>query len=541
MKTGPELIEEMRKGTFSREEFIAAAPNLASEHIAALLGTAYMLWPDDQFNTLFHAARDYKPAGVFLPFYASPEEAHFDRGVGLVFEELLAKKQKGPWSEHDINRIIHLYVTGQTSFNEHIAAILGAIMVKGLTVEETTALTKAMTNSGDRLSFPSLDARGLIAVDKHSTGGIGDGTSLVLAPLVAVSCPNVYLPMMSGRGLGHTGGTLDKLEAIPGFRVRLSQSELEAILAETRVAIFGQTDSIAPADGKIYALRDATNCVANDGLIVASILSKKLAEGTKVLGMDAKYGAGAFLAEEAVCRNFAQLICDVGKAAGLKMAALMTNMDEPLGSYAGNKLEVVYAVEALKGFHHESRFMKVVYRLANELASLAGVQEAAPFGDVLGRGGAYARFRAMVTAQGGDASYLDSFEPMRSGGFTLRDLAQQRKTDDILRRLKPEGPVHPCYIVADKPGYVHFTELTKVGETIRALGAGRYKKEETVNPDVGVIFTAGLGDYARQGDVLALVLHDAKKGDPGKIERYLSVGSENPVIQPLVKERIEAR
>lgn len=541
MKTGPELIEELRQGTFSLEEFIAAAPNLASEHFGALLGTAYMLWPDDLFNTLFHAARDHKPAGVFLPFYASPEEADLDRGVGMVFESLLSKKREKPWSDHDINRIIHLYVTGQMPFNEHIAAILGAIMVKGLTMEETAALTTAMTNSGDKLSFPSLDAKGLVAVDKHSTGGIGDGTSLVLAPLVAASCPDVYLPMMSGRGLGHTGGTLDKLEAIPGFRVRLSQSELEAILTKTRVAIFGQTDSIAPADGKIYALRDATNCVANDGLIVASILSKKLAEGTKVLVMDAKYGAGAFLEKEADCRNFAQLICDVGKASGLTMAALMTNMDEPLGSYAGNKLEVVYSVEALNGFHHGSRFMNVVYHLANEIRVLAGVQEAAPFGDVLGRGGAYARFRSMVTAQGGDVTYLDSFEPAKNGGFTLRDLARDRKTDGILHRLKPEGLLHPCYIVADKPGYVYALELTKIGETIRALGAGRYKKGETVNPDVGVIFTAGLGDYVQQGEVLALVLHDAQKGNPGEIERYLSVGPEKQTIQPLVKERIEAR
>ncbi len=541
MKTGPELIEEMRKGTFSLDEFIAAAPNLASEHFGALLGTAYMLWPAPEFDLFFHAARDHKPAGVFLPFYASPSEAELDRGVSMVFEELLAKKREKPWSDYDINRIIHLYVTGQMPFNEHLSALLGAIMVKGLSTDETVALTKAMTNSGDTLSFPSLDAKGLVAVDKHSTGGIGDGISLVLAPLIAAACPGVYLPMMSARGLGHTGGTLDKLEAIPGFRVRLSQPELEAILAETRVAIFGQTDSIAPADGKIYALRDATNCVANDGLIVASILSKKLAEGTRVLIMDAKYGAGAFLEKEAACRAFAQLICDVGKASGLTMAALMTNMDEPLGSYAGNKLEVVYSVEALNGFHHGSRFMKLVYRLANELASLAGVQEAAPFGDVLGRGGAYARFRAMVTAQGGDVTYLDSFEPAKTGGFTLRDLARDRKTDGILRRLKPEGPLHPCYIIAEKPGYVTSFQLRDIGETIRALGAGRYKKEETVNPDVGVIFAAGLGEYVRQGEVLALVLHDAKKGHPGEIETYITLGSEQPKINPLVKERIEAR
>lgn len=535
MKTGPELIEEMRKnGTINLDD-LAGNSNVSDVHVAAMLGTAVVIMrsPSDAISLL----TDIVSRRPDYDHLRLPGEGIMD---GYILGSLMAKRSGRAWPEAQINKIVSDFVSGELT-DTHIAALLAAIMVKGLSTDETVALTKAMTNTGDRLSFPSLDAKGLVAVDKHSTGGIGDGTSLVLAPLVAAACPEAYLPMMSGRGLGHTGGTLDKLESIPGFRVRLSQPELEAILAETHVAIFGQTDSIAPADGKIYALRDATNCVANDGLIVASILSKKIAEGTKVLVMDAKYGAGAFLAKEAVCRNFAQLICDVGKAAGLTMAAVMTNMDEPLGSYAGNKLEVVYAVEALNGFHHGSRFMAVAYYLTHALLGLAGKEETVAAGDAIGRGGAYARFRAMVTAQGGNASYLDSFEPAQNGGFTLRDLAQQRRTDAILRRLKPEWQLHPCYIVADKPGYVYAMELTKIGETIRALGAGRYKKEETVNPDVGVIFTAGLGDYVHQGEVLALVLHDEHKGHPDEIEKYITISSEQPKINQLVKERIEAR
>ena len=536
MKTGPELIEEMRKTGSINFDDLTRNPNVSEVHIAALLGAAYALNPSGYFTFV----QQLVVRTNYMGFIPNGEIIwpDVDKLVAILLEDKAAGK---PWESRTIDVLVHDYCYRPHILSDvHMAALLGAIMVKGLSVEETAALTTAMTNSGDRMTFPSLDARGLVAVDKHSTGGIGDGVSLVLAPLVAAACPDVYLPMMSGRGLGHTGGTLDKLEAIPGFRVKLEQGELEQLLGKTRVAIFGQTERVAPADGKIYALRDATNCIANDGLIVASILSKKIAAGAKVLVMDAKYGAGAFLSEEAVCRNFAQLICNVGAAAGLKMAAVMTNMDEPLGRYAGNKLEVVYAVEALNGFHHGSRFMHVVYRLTHTLLGLAGKAEIVAAGDAIGRGAAYARFREMVTAQGGDASYLDSFEPAKNGGFTLRDLAQQRDTDGIKRRLKPEGPLHPHYIMAPESGYVTAMQLKDIGETIRGLGAGRYKPEDTVNPDVGVIFTVGRGGYVAQGDVLALVLHDAKKGNPGELERYITFSPEKPVIQPLVKERIDA-
>lgn len=556
MKTGPELIEEMRKGTFSIRDFddSCCTGTLTPLHVAALLGTAHVMQLDARGEKLPDAV---SPEYLLRKSRGYPGDAYRSLTSGTpteadqrVFAALTTKARGLDWAPELITTLIADYVSGTLS-DTHMAALLGAIMVKGLQPWETTTLTKAMADSGDRLSFPRLDAKGLVAVDKHSTGGVGDGTSLVLAPLVAAACDSVYVPMMSGRVLLHTGGTLNKLEAIPGFRVDLSASELETILAETRCAIFGQTDWIAPADKKIYALRDATACVVNDGLIIGSILSKKLAAGVEVLAMDAKYGNGAFLSDYETCRKFTKLIVDVAALNGMKARAFITDMNEPLGMYAGNKLEVAWAVECLNGYHGDSRFMNVTYRLAQEMIAQADPLSTAPAqlryllrhdNGTSDLGNPYARFKAMVTAQGGDVNTLhglcpNNTVPLRDWGIPLLTWAKGRDEDNIRRRLNPKGDIHFHYVTAQDVGsaagcgYVTSFDVKQIGDEIHRLG-------DTANPDVGVIFTKQRGDLVAAGDVLAVVLHDGKTGNPEAFGRYIHLGLEPPRDEPIIREMI---
>ncbi|MDO8642987.1 MAG: thymidine phosphorylase [Candidatus Woesearchaeota archaeon] len=554
MKTGPELIEDAQKGRFSLDDFAGSVQHLQVQpiHVAALLGTLYARDPSSYGSIsgpVLSIARDSGPIQYngFVPsftgvFDTSAEDA-------FVTNLLNAKVNHTAWNAPEIDELVQGYCSERFA-HHHMAALLGAIMVQGLTTAETVALTTAMTNSGNRLSFPSLDAKGLVGVDKHSTGGVGDGTSLVLAPLVAAACDSVYVAMMSGRVLNHTGGTLNKLEAIPGFRVDFSASELEAILGETRCAIFGQTAELAPADKKIYALRDATGCVANDGLIVGSILSKKLAAGVQVLAMDAKFGNGAFLSDYDTCRNFAQLIVDVAAGNGMKARAFTTDMNEPLGMYAGNKLEVAWAVECLNGYHGDSRFMHVTYRLAQEMIAQADPLSVAPSQlryligghTVPGRQTPYEKFKAMVTAQGGDVNVggLGSLDPdnhTRMRGIPLQRLAAQRCDRYILRRLNPQRTTHLHYVTAPKfgsvseCGYVTSFDVKQIGDEVHRLG-------DATNPDVGVIFTRQRGDLVAAGDVLAVVLHDGKTGNPEAFGRYIHLDREPPKDEPLIRAMI---
>lgn len=550
-KKGGPLVEAVRAGKYPIDwsiDDIIGNPHLEDIHIAAILATLHAQ-DKDGLNHLYMgrilSATHYN--GYCCAFTNSPIETK-------LHQMLEAKKQGQEIAQADLKEFVGQYVTG-TVDDTMMAAMIATIMVSPMTTNEIVALTQATHQSGETLDFSEMKEQGYVFVDKHSTGGLGDCVSLVLAPIVAAAHPKVVIPMMSGRGLGHTGGTLDKLESIPGYHVTLEEAEIQAIMREHRVGIFGQTPQLAPADGKMYKLRDLINCVASNALIVPSILGKKLAEGIDGLVMDTKTGSGAFLSEYAWAKEFAQLMCDVGSGSGLRTTAFITDMNQPLARYAGNTLEIHAAVEALTGYG-SFRFMHVTYRLAEEMLRMVDPTFSLFMGIApqrmhprLQRGAdnSYARFRSMVAAQGGNPDYIDAIaEKITQGRIrgTLHEIAEQydsRPTqvyDELLYRLKPEGEIKVTPIVAERRGYVTAMDVTAMGESIRALGAGRYLPTDVVNPDVGVIYLRELGEGVREGQHLALVLHDGKKGNPKEFGKYYTISDKKPDVPKLIKEMV---
>jgi pyrimidine-nucleoside phosphorylase len=425
--------------------------------------------------------------------------------------DVIAKKRDGAALSRDE---IGFFVSGVTAGSlpdYQAAALLMAIVVRGMTPQETAWLTDAMVASGVRIDLSALPG---VKVDKHSTGGVGDKTSLILAPLAA-AC-GVPVPMMSGRGLGHTGGTLDKLEAIPGFRVALSIDEMKAALAAVGCAMIGQTAQIAPADKKLYALRDATATVESIPLISASIMSKKVAEGIDALVLDVKTGSGAFMKTEADSRQLAESLVSIGNASGVRTEAVITAMDQPLGQAVGNALEVIECVEVLKGggppdlvdvsIELTSR-MLVAGRVAADRT--AGNQKAR---ETIASGAGLERFRRIVERQGGDPRIVDDYS--RLPGAPSRHL-----------------------VTAPRAGYVTRVDAELVGRASVALGAGRDRMEDAVDPAVGIVVKAKVGDEVRSGDPI-LELHYR---DRGKLESAISrarhaiaIGERRPQSRPLI-------
>src|SRR5437660_6819357 len=322
-----------------------------------------------------------------------------------VVDLIRRKRDSGELTREEIEFLIAGYTRSEIP-DYQMAAWLMAVLLKGMTRAELSALTEAMLHSGQVLDFSDLPAK---KVDKHSTGGVGDKTSLVIAPVVAAG--GLLVPMISGRGLGHSGGTLDKLESIPGFNVNLSLAEFRRVLATCGCALIGQTAEIVPADKKIYALRDVTGTVESPNLICASIMSKKLAEGIDALVLDVKTGSGAFMKKEEDAVHLAELMCETGRRMGKKMAALITDMDQPLGQFVGNALEVVEVLDVLRGEGPED-----LRDLCLELAawmfllggSVSSVEEGKKLSEKLIRSGeALEKFRKMVALQGGDARVVD--------------------------------------------------------------------------------------------------------------------------------------
>jgi pyrimidine-nucleoside phosphorylase len=357
-----------------------------------------------------------------------------------------------------------------------LAALLMAIFLNGMTSAETAMLTAAMANSGTRYRWDDVPGP---KVDKHSTGGVGDKTSLVLAPLAA-AC-GVIVPMMSGRGLGHSGGTLDKLESIPGFRVGLSEDELRTALKAIGVGMIGQTLTAAPADRKLYSLRDVTATVENIPLITASILSKKLAEGIDALVMDVKAGRGAFMKTADAARALATSIVGVGNANGVKTEALITAMDVPLGRAVGNALEVIECIETLKG-RGPKDLEELSVKLAARMVRLGGLAKSdadaeAKVRSVLTGGAGLEKFRRIVEQQGGDPRIVDVYDRL------------------------PRAPKTSA-ITADRAGYVTHLHAERIGVGAVLLGAGRNRAEDKVDHAVGVIVRAGVGERVSAGDVI---------------------------------------
>jgi pyrimidine-nucleoside phosphorylase len=428
--------------------------------------------------------------------------------------ELIAKKRDGgALTPAQVERLVASLGSGELC-DYQMTAFLMAVFFRGMTDEETVALTRAMLHSGDVLELGHVTG---MKVDKHSTGGVGDKVSICLAPLVA-AC-GVPVPMVSGRGLGHTGGTLDKLEAIPGFSVRLSTEEFGRAVAEVGTAMIGQTERIAPADRKIYALRDVTATVESVPLIVASILSKKLAEGIDALVLDVKVGRGAFMKDEARARELASALVRVGTGAGKEVVALLTDMSAPLGRTIGNANETREAIEVLRGGGPADTVectlalgaeMLVLGRVAKDTAE-ARARLAAAVAD-----GSGARvLERMIERQGGDPGVVA--EPSRLA-------------------LAPVEVV----VTAPRAGFVQGIDALELGLTAVSMGAGRTRADQPVDHGVGIELEVRRGDRVEAGAPLArLQLRAASDALRARVAAAFTVGDEPPPAAPLVLARLD--
>lgn len=398
--------------------------------------------------------------------------------------DVIRKKRDGvELSRGEIEGLVSAYTDG-TIPDYQVSAWLMAVVLKGMTRPETAALTDAMLHSGEILDLSSLPAK---KVDKHSTGGVGDKTSLVLAPLAAAA--GLAVPMISGRGLGHTGGTLDKLEAIPGFNVNLSVAEFRRVLEKCGCAMIGQTAEIAPADRKLYALRDVTGTVESPYLICASIMSKKLAEGIDALVLDVKTGSGAFMKSERDAAFLAELMAETGERMGTKVVALITDMDQPLGNKIGNALEVVEVVEVLRD-GGPADLRELCLELAAWMLHLGGLTKTVAEGkqrsaELISSGKALEKFRQMVELQGGDVRVMDDSNRLPQAKHTLQ-------------------------VSSAKAGYVTSMQCEQIGIACVILGGGRERKEDSVDPAVGIVLHKKVGDRVAAGEPLATIYYNAE-------------------------------
>ncbi|MGB6546510.1 MAG: thymidine phosphorylase [Candidatus Acidiferrales bacterium] len=398
--------------------------------------------------------------------------------------DLIRRKRDGAeLLPEEIRNLIDDYTRGDIP-DYQMAAWLMAAFLRGLNGAETAALTEAMLHSGQVLDFSDVAGR---KVDKHSTGGVGDKTSLIIAPIVAAA-GGVRVPMISGRGLGHTGGTLDKLEAIPGFSVNLSLAEFRRALEVVGCALIGQTAEIAPADKKMYALRDVTGTVESRSLICASIMSKKLAEGIDALVLDVKVGSGAFLKTEADATLLAELMVETGRRMGKQVVALLTDMDQPLGRMAGNAMEVRESIDVLSGAG-PADLRELCLVLAAWMLFLGqrvkSVEEGKSLAaEMVASGRAREKFREIVRQQGGDARVIDDPELLASAK-------------------------HAVDVVAASDGFVGATQCEQLGVAVVVLGGGREKKEDSVDPAVGLVFHKKIGDAVRGGEPLCTLHYNS--------------------------------
>ena len=423
------------------------------------------------------------------------------------------KRDGGELTPEEIRFFIDNYVKDRIP-DYQASALLMAIYFRGLSRAETFALTEAMEFSGDVEDLSDLPG---VKVDKHSTGGVGDKTTLVVAPVAAAA--GVTVAKMSGRGLGFTGGTADKLEAIPGFRTRLEPAEFHRQLEELGLAVITQTGSITPADKKIYALRDVTGTVESPGLIASSIMSKKLAAGSDGIVLDVKCGSGALLKDLAEAENMADLMIDIGRKAGRKMVAVISAMSQPLGRAVGNALEVEEAVQVLKGGGPED-LRQLCLELAGEMIRIGGRAESFEEGketarQVLSDGRALEKFRQMVRRQGGDDRIVE--EPERMGS--------SRYSRDVL---------------AGRTGFIAETDTREIGRASQHLGAGRLRKEDEIDFTAGIRMHVRIGNFVKEGDVLATLYGaDSRRLEEAEIimEAAIRISAE-PTAPPKLIQKI---
>jgi pyrimidine-nucleoside phosphorylase len=434
-----------------------------------------------------------------------------------VVDLIRRKRDSGELTREEIEELIAAYTCGDIP-DYQMSAWLMAVVLRGMSRSEIAALTEAMLHSGSVLDISGLPGP---KVDKHSTGGVGDKTSLVIAPIVAAG--GVKVPMISGRGLGHSGGTLDKLESIPGFNVNLSLADFRRVLETCGCALIGQTAEIAPADKKIYALRDVTGTVESPALICASIMSKKLAEGIDALVLDVKTGSGAFMKKIEDAANLAELLVETGKRMGKNVVALLTDMNQPLGRKAGNAMEVAESIEVLSGAGPAD-----LRALCLELAAwmfylgerVKTVEEGKRLSsDLIASGHAREKFREIVGLQGGDIGVID--DPRR--------LPHARQTLEV---------------TSPTDGFIAATQCEQLGVACVVLGGGREKKEDTIDPAVGLEFHKRIGDAVKRGEPLCTLHYNAAtRLDEARrlVETAYQIATEKPkAIPPLIHRVIGA-
>lgn len=428
--------------------------------------------------------------------------------------DIIEKKKSGKeLSKEEISFFINGYVREKIP-DYQVSALLMAICINGMTSEETAELTKAMLESGEKLDLSAISG---IKVDKHSTGGVGDKTTLIVLPIVA-AC-GVYVPKMSGRGLGYTGGTIDKLESIPGFRFSLTKEEFFRLVNQVGFSITHQSGNLVPADKKIYALRDVTATVESIPLIASSIMSKKLALGSDCILLDVKTGSGAFMKDFESSLNLAKTMVEIGKSSQKETAAVITNMDSPLGNAVGNSLEVIEACETLKGHGPEDLTKLSIYLAANMLylagkGSLSKCKELAS--DAIDNGTAFSKLKELISAQGGDIEVLDNYTKFPQAKFFKE-------------------------IISDSEGYITDLNAEKCGTVSVVLGAGRENKDSEIDLSAGIVFSKKIGDYVKPGDIIAKIYSsDTKKLDVGEKAMYeaFKINKIQPQIVPLIQARV---
>lgn len=430
--------------------------------------------------------------------------------------DIIKKKRDGMELSGDEIRFFIAGCCGGSIPDYQITALLMAIWFKGMTEAETLSLTMEMLHSGDVIDLSEIDG---LKADKHSTGGVGDKTTLAVSPIVA-AC-GLKVAKMSGRGLGHTGGTLDKLEAIPGLNVNQNIRDFVDIVNKTGLCVTGQSRNLVPADKKLYGLRDVTATVDSLPLIAASIMSKKLAAGADVILLDVKYGSGSFMKDSKNALELADIMVKTGTMAGKKTSALITNMDIPLGYSVGNSLEVIEAVKTLSG-QGSKDFTSVVLALSSELLHMAGMGDRKKCSELargaISDGSALNKLRDMVTAQGGDRSYIDD--------------------PDLFPKAAHIEPV-----LSPRGGYISAMDTSLIGRISASLGAGRETAEDTIDHSAGLVILKKTGDRIKEGDVLAY-LHtnrsDALETAGAAYLSSLTISDECPEAKPLIYASVDS-
>lgn len=424
--------------------------------------------------------------------------------------DIISKKRDGfELTNEEIAFFIKGYVSGDIK-DYHAAALLMAIYLRGMTDREMVCLTQEMAHSGDMLDLSAIEG---VTVDKHSTGGVGDKTTLIVAPIVAsLGCK---VAKMSGRGLGHTGGTVDKLESIDGFNVALEPEKFIETVQKTGICVVGQTGDLAPADKMLYSLRDATATVASVPLIASSIMSKKLAAGSQCIVLDVKYGSGAFMKTPEDAEELSKKMVAIGKGAGRRIAAVITDMDTPLGKNIGNSLEVIEAVEILKN-GTMSDLTEVSVELASNIVRLArnlSYSEArSKVESALKDGSAYRKFIEMVSAQGGNTELIEDTDKFKKAKYKKEILS-------------------PC------AGYISFMDAEKIGSSSVVLGAGRVNKEDAIDYSAGIILHKKTGDKVKKGEAIAELFTNDSEKIPSAEELFLSAfrfSDSAPDKKPLI-------